>query len=463
MDKYDKIDVTGRDGELLTVLKHQSQRQEALLERTSDASHGMDGAISATEDLLRALGRPLPAEPTGPPKPPVARLSIRSWSEILAEAEASVVAPVGLTDLLSPEDVYQIESRIGVLRGEFDAAHRLDAIDWAIAGVAGTVAALTDAFLVKMPSAPGFLGSSPTKGGQLSDFIRGRLRKAFSPEQIRELERGFPVPYDASISRGLSIKIEGLGPRTHRFQSLGHDPILGFLIGTADILWGTMTAVDSSGVLIRQSTQPGQIGKSLFDALAKQAGHLASDVGTRAGLPAPLMPLLQFLQMGAIGDKERTIGELSRLMYVKGYDFGHFLAMSVTPLLIEVIVRACYAVKRMIEGHSLMESIPMRLPGGTSPPKLQTMLFTAHLIATSANAGRVCLGPAFNPLALNYPQWVAFGKYSLEQLRWVLWEKENRRLNHVQKQLDADWEDLDRRFNEWWLESASTSPPIVLD
>jgi hypothetical protein len=103
------------------------------------------------------------------------------------------------------------------------------------------------------------------------------------------------------------------------------------------------------------------------------------------------MPLFQFLQFGQVGAHEHTIGEVARIMYRSGYDFRHFVAMSISTLLIEVMVRLGYFAKRLYEGYAFTEAIPVDLPGHGRRPKLQTMLFSAHLIATAANAGKVLL------------------------------------------------------------------------
>ena len=48
-------------------------------------------------------------------------------------------------------------------------------------------------------------------------------------------------------------------------------------------------------------------------------------------------------------------------------------------------------------------------------PKLATMLFIGHSAATAVNAGKVYFTQ--NPMAINYPQWIAFVKYSYKQLK----------------------------------------------
>ena len=97
-------------------------------------------------------------------------------------------------------------------------------------------------------------------------------------------------------------------------------------------------------------------------------------------------------------------------------------------MIIEFGVRIAYAIKRVKEGHSLRDSIPLTT-NRDKRPKLGTMLFTAHTIATAVNAGKVAVAAntgVDNPfLAINYPQWLAFMKFSIQQLKWVLFE--NRR------------------------------------
>lgn len=71
------------------------------------------------------------------------------------------------------------------------------------------------------------------------------------------------------------------------------------------------------------------------------------------------------------------------------------------------------------------------------------MLFIAHSAATAINAGKVCFKK--NPMAINYPQWVAFAKYSYKQLKWLLIEKPSARDAYVNGKLN---EQLSMVFND---------------
>jgi len=453
MNQSKDYKLSEQEQEELNILKYQKQSLHKLNSQTDDLLSGLDSPITQSEEILDRYGRKPNKVVVQQGRPNISkkRPVLRSWDEIVLEAEESIDKPALMTDVLSLDEIQLIEQKLSFLHGDFEAIHKLDKLDWAICGVAGILAALVDVFLIQMPKHPGFLGGESSEGGPLANWIREKVNQSFSPEEIRKLERKNWVPYDPAHSANLSQRVEGLGAGTHRFQSLGHDPILGFIFGVKDILMGTFTAIDKNGSLIVQNvgiTDSSIIGMNLFDAIGRVFGHLKSDIATSRGLPVPLMPLFQFLQFGEVGKQGYTVGEVTRGMYRSNYDFRHFLAMSITPLLIEVIVRSGYFAKRMYEGHKLTDAIPLNLPLSKRQPKLQTMLFSAHLIATAANAGKVVIGQ--NPLMINFPQWIAFFRYAIPQLKWGLLDKENERFQYIQQRIDADWQVIDRDLEATW-------------
>ena len=182
--------------------------------------------------------------------------------------------------------------------------------------------------------------------------------------------------------------VQGLSAYYHRLLSLGHDPLLGFVVGVFDILTGRMTTIDKAGKIVSQVMENYADRKEsdIFAALAKQVIHFKSDITTSMGLPAPLMGLFNLLQFGSIGEEEQTIAEIVQGMYYEGYDFIHFCSLSIPVMITEVIVRLGYALKRIKEGNSIKDSLPLST-NRENHPKLATMLFIAHAGATAANAG----------------------------------------------------------------------------
>ena len=210
---------------------------------------------------------------------------------------------------------------------------------------------------------------------------------------------------------------------------------------------GRFTAIDRDGKIISQVVGDVPEGMTIFKAIAQVFGHMKSDVNTSMGLPVPLMTLLNKFQFGSIGKEGITIAEVARGMYAEGYDFKHFCSMSIPTMIIEVIVRTSYCIKRLNEGHRLKESIPLN-GVRSKKSKLQTMLFLSHTICTAANGGKVYFSQ--NPLAINYTEWLAFAKYSLSQLKWTLYEKPNLRNDFVDRKLNEEWDQLHILINETW-------------
>lgn len=161
------------------------------------------------------------------------------------------------------------------------------------------------------------------------------------------------------------------------------------------------------------------------------------------------MSLFNFLQFGSIGEEDNTIAEIVQGMYYEGYDFIHFCSMAVPIMIVEVIIRLGYAIKRIKEGYSLKDSIPVSL-NRVKHPKLSTMLFIGHSAATAVNAGKVYF--TGNPMAINYPQWIAFAKYSYKQLKWVIFDKPNERdkyvLGTINEELKAVYDEVDSTLND---------------
>ena len=121
------------------------------------------------------------------------------------------------------------------------------------------------------------------------------------------------VPYDITRgSRALGINMEG---KYHRIHTLGHDPILGWLFGTANILTDCITfnnfqtnrisRVDaltgkSKMIITPEQVFMGKMFSECYDevkadylnlpaAIFAQAQHLKSDKYTKLGLPVPIL------------------------------------------------------------------------------------------------------------------------------------------------------------------------------
>lgn len=428
-----KFRYTEFEKQLNSVLKHQDKTLADIHFSSSDET---DATIARTEDLLRSLGyQPEELDKLVPIHQPKKVMVVPTWEELCVEAERHVGTGCELESIFTEEELRSNELAIRQLNEEFDMIHRLDAFDISISALAGLVGAAVDILLVGVPTKT----REGLKGGPLANYVRDYFDKRFPEEEMQKLANSkvSKVPYDAQDNRHTTIRVEGLSAYYHRLLQLGHDPLLGFIFGVADILTGRMTTIDKAGNIVSQVMENYAERKEsdIFAALAKQVIHFKSDITTSMGLPVPLMSLFNLLQFGSIGEEEQTIAEIVQGMYYEGYDFIHFCSMSIPAMLVEVIVRIGYAIKRIKEGHTVKDSIPLSL-NREKHPKLATMLFIAHAGATAANAGEIIFTQ--NPVAINYPQWIAFAKYSYSQLKWVMLEKPSLRDAYVRGKINAE-------------------------
>lgn len=196
---------------------------------------------------------------------------------------------------------------------EFDKLLAFDKKDWAFFALAITLQVvrqyiLTD-FKVRLDDKT---AADQTKGH--SKESSDRKHRWYHPS-LDEIATN-PVPFDAMM--GSKIFGEKLSGNTHRYRTLGHDPILGYVFGTMNILTSTLTTSELASYHIKtredalqrnrdclthraktslvvkyaleRTLHEGNEGRIAFgSALLKEHIHLRSDVGTKKSLPLPII------------------------------------------------------------------------------------------------------------------------------------------------------------------------------
>lgn len=134
-----------------------------------------------------------------------------------------------------------------------------------------------------------------------------------------------PVPFDANI--GANGALAGGGSMGHRVTAIGHDPLLGYIFGTANIATSTLTnhllqsfhiatenkrdyfrnRASTPLVLIRTKDKLLNEGlegkKKIAVSLMKEAIHLKSDIGTKHSLPLPMISLVDAQLASALAER----------------------------------------------------------------------------------------------------------------------------------------------------------------
>lgn len=230
--------------------------QDALLKSISMPDlQQVEASIANSEMLLGSLSYASPIDSDQLENVATAKQNIRhamrapSWEDVLEEALLNGAAGAELEDLFSEEELQENARAVRLLNEEYNQIHHLDELDVAIAVVAGLLSAAVDILLVGVPQ--------KTRGGMtaapLSNYIRDHIESIFTPEQLKRLEAAAKVPYDAPINKGFTeTRVEGLCPGMHRLYSLGHDPLLGLVVGASDILTSRMTTIDKKGRIVSQ-------------------------------------------------------------------------------------------------------------------------------------------------------------------------------------------------------------------
>lgn len=383
---------------------------DALLTATKNNADQLD----LIETKLAAMGQPVSKAPKLKLVKAIdytnSHLKKISWDELVEKSRHIVDSRGGdpnsvcSDDLLTKEELLGIEKRFS---GGFRLQANLDHYDIAAMAIAGIVAALVDFLIVRIPKDMTFHGDFQ-EGSPLTKWI-----KSFNVPSDNPLSDYFKASFD----KVKDVDIAGFSPNSHRLQTFAHDPLMGLVIGTIDIMRGGLTGVSRDGIIQHISGTGMPIANPL-EAFVILIGHLLSDVCTKMGLPVPGWSMTHMLQLGEFGQKGRSLSEVARYMYLEGYDSRHFLTMATSVASAEIVLRSYVGLRRHFdedyEAAWKRRSEVAKYAGISSNPTFLAMSLGAHGVAAAANAGKIALQGG-NPLAFNYAQWLRF---SQQLFRW---------------------------------------------
>ena len=326
------------------------------------------------------------------------------------------------------------------LSSNFKILPELDELDISMVGIAGAIATIIDVLIVSIPKDMNYLSKFEQNGSEITKWLKslginddGKLNSFF-----QFLENNAKVPFDQSINTG---NLNNFYPGNHRMLNISHDPIFGLIFGLIDMINGQMTVIDGKGFVHIVKTKDMSLEELLIAPLI-WVSHIISDICTKQGIPIPASAFTQFLQFGSFGDKNRNIAEISRWMYQNGYDLRHFITMAIVPASIEIIIRLYHNIKtHFIEDSSPKLLVDVELEAMNNELKLQKMLFTSHLLASTGNVLKV-FSMAGNPMAINIVQWSVFLKKSIVVFKAIQRDKTIEKIQYNRVFINNNWKNF---------------------
>lgn len=395
----------------LRVLKHNRDlsgqvdaQLDTSIERAQRASRRAEALLASLEAFV-----PRPNWPEPRPKTLTAGIKVEQipYEELIRRSRR--LGRVRVDDLLDEDDLAEVIQRYQRCQAEFDRENQLDELDYLCAGLAGVIGGVLDIVVVG--------GTSAALGGKLLTLL------------------GAPQDHDPNSTKASFdyVPRQQAGARgNHRSNSASHHvSVGGFIAAVRDVLNGTSTHVIGGEVktwinvtkevanqlrTLLSGKGPVGVAIAILQACLIVFRHWWSDVNTSIGLPGPMMLLAKFAEFGSFsfqGGDELTIAELAHKLYGAGMDFRRFIGDSITVVANEVLVRFFRFLRAKWDGLSVLDAVRWAT---TRSGRLRASLLLAHGITTATNAGKVLF--LQNPLLVNIPQWMAFGRLLMAHLWW---------------------------------------------
>lgn len=320
---------TKEEKELNKVLKYNQKLSEDLLNEADykEARNSADKNINSSEKLLKELGYRKELSDVKKNIQNVSRNSklqygsdAEEWDILLQKAEEEVTGEVLLEDILSSEEITRVYNELEEIDKEFSKRTSIiNKTDLSFLAVA-TALQVTKVLLFPYFAKKGKYGESFDESERLihnDKSIEKAHREAndsFRDKYSETHGKGYWInilyqtpPYDITKgSKDLGINMQG---KYHRMYTLGHDPILGWLFGTANILTDVITMNNFQSYRVERKPNMRITGEkiridklfeesyqvikadylNLLAAIFAQAQHLKSDEYTKVGLPVPLL------------------------------------------------------------------------------------------------------------------------------------------------------------------------------
>ncbi len=326
-----KFKYSDEELDLNKILKMNQDKSTSLLNDLdlNSTRINADMNIATSTELLRSLGKGSSVdilhtqiESNGDCRKLEHPPELEEWESIVKQANECIQSHVALEDIMSANEIEEAYRELDEINHEFSQKtsimNKTDLSFLAIATALQVAKSLIFPYVAKKFH----YGESIDQSKRLNHndkTIENEHRKAndqFRDKKLNKHETGHWInilyqtpPYD--ITKGSKDLGINMGGAHHRMYTMGHDPILGWIFGTMNILTDIITLnnfqsyrVTRNPMKITKEIVPiGVLFRESYDwvkddflnlpaAIFAQAQHLKSDKYTKLGLPIPILSSL---------------------------------------------------------------------------------------------------------------------------------------------------------------------------
>lgn len=307
-----KYDFGLEEQEMLKVAKMNQDISLKALQQAKELNKQVERQLTSDEAFLSQIEAQLGVIPQ---KQKMAEIPYerkvptdKPWDSLVAEADSMYIDDIGFEDLLSEQEFLNAYKHLDEINAQFARQTGLKKVDWL--------------FLITA------IALQCTRQYVLDPWIKRNLKGATSQDEIGRKGNATPGWYHADTDKILTNRVpfdcnrysenstvKGfLKGGNHRMVTLGHDPLLGWIFGTANILTSTMTKVNMTSAHVKWIPGKGNTIYALADtgrvftackdrifnegmdgkiavgsAIIREAIHLKSDIDTKFSLPLPVV------------------------------------------------------------------------------------------------------------------------------------------------------------------------------
>ncbi len=460
---------TKGEEELNKVIKMNQAMSDETRKMMSDTAAMADSSIAESEALLRSLGmgkqlaqakqqakEKAEASPIIEHKP-----EILSWDTLVKQANAQFPDPVELEDILTPAEINAAFREAEKINAEFSSrtsiGNKTDLSFLMIATALQTAKALIYPYIAQQFGYGDTVDTSQRPDHKFFEKEHKQAARNFRDKHQANHPNGEwiniafrSVPYD-TIRGSKDVLGVGLTGNDHRLRTLGHDPVLGWIFGTANILTDTMTLNTLQTYRItrtpKMAVTPMQIDPitllqetyemikadkmNLPAAIFAQGAHLKSDVYSKRGLPVPVLS---------------TINEsFATELYKSQYDAlcfardAKFVAGSagisiILDMIIGLIHTLFYDSKKEPDRH-LYEV------------RTKKILLISNMIATSSSVIAACITE--NPKQLDIGGLLVTIAHLFSDVRFIARVKQEFVESQIQERVQAVLDEVDEMYSQY--------------